>query len=88
MKDMSASEKHNVQVQSANKQFANSLVRRANKANDFVSSDSEEDESERSPVLNRGNIMVINVDLSHLGFHTINCFDRDDPAEQAEIFCK
>jgi hypothetical protein len=86
MKDMSASEVHNIQVQSANKQFANSLVRRANKAADFVSSD--DSDSEGSPNVNRGNIMVINIDLAHLGFHTINCFDRDDAAEQAAIFCK
>jgi len=84
-------EQHAIKVKMGNKQFANTLVRKATVAGDFESSSSDGSgsfisESEESG--EGGSLMVINIDLGKYGFHELRCLDTDNAHSVAKKFCR
>ena len=87
MADMTQSEVHNHTVQSQNKHFVQTLVRKVTIANDYETSECSVDESVFSNT-QRPQLMVMNIDLGKHGFRVITCMDNEDPKKVAKRFCK
>lgn len=84
---MTKSEVHNTNVQSQNKYFVQTLVRKVTVAGDYETS--EDSESEYSTYSRaKPQLMVMNIDLGKHGFRVLSCLDNEDPHRVAKTFCK